>query len=321
MRERVNKSINLLTIWEYRGMLMKKVLLKKITLSNGETLGYREREGGSVPLLLIHGNMTSSKHFDTFLEEADEKYKIYALDLRGFGESTYNTRVEDIRDFAEDVKLFVDKIHLKDFALLGWSLGGGVCLQYAALYPDDCHHLILISSVSTRGYPLYEMDELGRPNVNHRLSTREEVERDGRIAPMVTAYETKNYPFLRAVWDSLVYVYEKPEEERYQSYLEDMTTQRNLADVYYSLNSFNLSNDHNGLKKGSNEVQKIHIPVLILYGDKDYVITQKMTREITVDLGEFGTYVELNKCGHSPLVDALDQVLHEMNHFLNEKEG
>lgn len=38
--------------------------LKNVSLANGETLGYREREGGTEHLLLTHRNMTSSKHWD-----------------------------------------------------------------------------------------------------------------------------------------------------------------------------------------------------------------------------------------------------------------
>ena len=37
-------------------------MLLTVQLANGESIAYRKREGGTNPLLLIHGNMTSSKH-------------------------------------------------------------------------------------------------------------------------------------------------------------------------------------------------------------------------------------------------------------------
>src|SRR3954452_13066707 len=96
---------------------MVNVTLKEVKLANDETLTYRERDGGEIKVLLIHGNMTSSKHWDLVLENLDAKYKLYAVDLRGFGGSTYTNLVMSIKDFSDDIKLFVDEIGLKDFAV------------------------------------------------------------------------------------------------------------------------------------------------------------------------------------------------------------
>src|ERR671926_1254173 len=97
-----------------RMIVMVKVTMKEVHLPNGETLAYREREGGEQKVLLLHGNMTSSKHWDLVYENIDAKYKLYAVDLRGFGQSTYNHLITSIKDFSDDVKLFVDAIGLKD---------------------------------------------------------------------------------------------------------------------------------------------------------------------------------------------------------------
>ena len=110
--------------------------MKEVQLTNGETIAYREREGGEKKVLLIHGNMTSSKHWDLVLDNMAEEFKLYALDLRGFGNSSYNQLITSIKDFSDDVKLFVDEIGLKDFAIVGWSTGGAVAMQFAADYPD-----------------------------------------------------------------------------------------------------------------------------------------------------------------------------------------
>jgi 2-hydroxy-6-oxonona-2,4-dienedioate hydrolase len=61
---------------------MNQVSLNRGNLSNGETLGYREAGKGTKVLLLIHGNMTSSKHWDILMDEIQHQYKIYAVDLR-----------------------------------------------------------------------------------------------------------------------------------------------------------------------------------------------------------------------------------------------
>lgn len=293
------------------------IAFKKVNLPNDETLTYREREGGEQPVLLVHGNMTSSLHWDVLMEKMDDRYKLYAVDLRGFGGSTYNKRITSIKDFASDVKLFVDAIGLKDFALIGWSTGGAVGMQFAADYPGYCQKLVLLASASTRGYPYYGSKEDGTIDLENRLKTLEEIEQDkGKTIPFQAAYDNNDREFLKGVWNSLIYTHKQPEPEQYERYIDDMRTQRNLADVYHALNTFNISAVHNGLVEGTNQAKDIQIPVYILHGDRDYVVTRPMQEEIMADLGEHATFIELKDCGHSPLIDDLDQLLKVLEEIL-----
>jgi pimeloyl-ACP methyl ester carboxylesterase len=294
---------------------MVNVTLKKVELPNGETLAYRERDGGETKVLLIHGNMTSSKHWDLVLEHMDEKYKLYAVDLRGFGASTYNNLIMSIKDFSADVKLFVDEIGLKDFAVVGWSTGGAVAMQFAADFQGYCNKIILLESESTRGYPfdgkINEQDEI------RRLTLHEEIKQDIlKTIPVQTAYDTNNTELLKLIWNSVIYTHKQPCQEHYDEYVQDMRTQRNLAEVHHSNNTFNISHHSNGLVNGNGKVDDIDVPVLVLYGDRDLVVTKDMTQEILEDLGDKATYVELKNCGHSPLIDDLPQLLNAMTEFI-----
>ena len=49
------------------------------------------------------------------MDAIDPKYKMYAPDLRGFGESSYHNRVTSIKDFSDDLKGFVDALGLERF--------------------------------------------------------------------------------------------------------------------------------------------------------------------------------------------------------------
>ncbi|MCH6266045.1 alpha/beta fold hydrolase [Neobacillus citreus] len=297
---------------------MVNVSVKSVELSNGETLFYREREGGEIKVLLVHGNMTSSKHWDLVLENMDEKYKLFAIDLRGFGLSTYNNLIMSIKDFADDVKLFVDAIGLKDFALVGWSTGGAVGMQFAADYPGYCNKLILLASESTRGYPFD--GKLSDADESRRFTLHEEIKRDLiRTIPVQAAYDTNDAALLKLIWNAVIYTHNQPAPDLYDEYVQDMRTQRNLAEVHHCNNTFNISHFHNGLVPGNGKVDDIHVPVLVLYGERDMVIAREMTNELLADLGDKATYVELKNCGHSPLVDDLPQLLKEMTKFL-EKE-
>ncbi|WP_163100746.1 alpha/beta fold hydrolase [Peribacillus alkalitolerans] len=297
------------------------ITLKSVTLPNGETLGYRERESGEKIVLLVHGNMTSSMHWDLLMEAFDHQYKIYAVDMRGFGISTYLKPVESIKDFADDIKSFVDELGLKDFAMVGWSTGGAVSMEFCADYPGYCNQLVLLASASTRGYPFFGTNEDGALDVTKRLSTLEDIKKDPiRTIPIQGAYDSGNKELLKAIWNSLIYTKNQPSAEQYDEYLDDMLTQRNLAEVYHSLNTFNISNE-SGVRAGSSKVEKICIPVLILRGDEDLVVTDTMTKEIIQDLGPVAKYIELTGCGHSPLIDNLDLLKTSITNFLQETEN
>lgn len=297
---------------------MVNVSVKSVELSNGETLFYREREGGDIKVLLVHGNMTSSKHWDLVLENMDEKYKLFAVDLRGFGLSTYNNLIMSIKDFADDVKLFVDAIGLKDFALVGWSTGGAVGMQFAADYPGYCNKLILLASESTRGYPFD--GKLSDADEPRRFTLHEEIKRDlVRTIPVQAAYDTNDIALLKLIWNAVIYTHNQPAPDLYDEYVQDMRTQRNLAEVHHSNNTFNISHFHNGLVPGNGKVDDIHVPVLVLYGERDMVIAREMTNELLADLGDKATFVELKNCGHSPLVDDMPQLLEAMTKFLERE--
>ncbi|SFJ51725.1 intracellular short-chain-length polyhydroxyalkanoate depolymerase [Thermoflavimicrobium dichotomicum] len=294
-----------------------KIVKRTISLANGETLGYREREGGEQTLLLIHGNMTSSQHWDVLMERIDPKYRLIAIDLRGFGLSTYHQPIQSLKDFAQDIKLLVDRLKLRKFAMMGWSLGGGVAMQFAADYPEYVEKCILLCSMSTRGYPFYQFDETGKPM--KRLQTKEEIAQDPlRSIPISRAYQERDKSFLRQLWNALIYTQRQPSPEKYEIYLDDMCTQRNLVDVYHALNHFNISKTPNELGNGTGEVEKIQAPVLILWGENDLVVTKPMTMELIEDLGEKAKVVSLQNCGHSPLIDDLEQLVKHVKSFLED---
>jgi len=197
---------------------MVQVELKKVKLANGEELAYREREGGEEPILLVHGNMTSSAHWDVVLDNLSPKYKVYAVDLRGFGESTYQNEIASVQDFSDDLRLFVDELGLRNFSLVGWSLGGTVCMQFCADHPGYCKRLFLLVSGSSRGYPFYPLGEDGLPDINNRLRTYEQIQEDDKTKIVQLAYDTLNYDFLKQMWDMTIYINNKPDEERYKKY-------------------------------------------------------------------------------------------------------
>ena len=297
---------------------MLNIFLNSIELPNGETMGYRKLGEGDKVLILVHGNMSTSKHWDTVMESMPSEYTTYAIDMRGFGISTYNTPVNSLKDFSEDLKLFVDAIGIKKFNLAGWSTGGGVAMHFAIDYPEYVEKLILVESVGIKGYPIFKKDASGQPIIGEFLKTKEEIENDPvQVVPILNAYRDKNKAFLRVVWDSAIYLFGKPTEERYEEYLDAMLTQRNLVDIDYSLVHFNISDEHNGVVEGSGEVHKIKAPTLVIQGKNDLVVPQDMGIGIAKGIGENARLELLDNGGHAPMTDDLDRFMNLILSFMD----
>ena len=128
--------------------------LQRVTLKNGESYSYREMGSGDDILILLHGNMTSSKHWDVLVDKLQEDFRIIAPDLRGFGGSSYNKEISSLKDFSDDLKEFVDALDIISFYLCGWSTGGGVAMQFSANHNEYVKKLILVESLGIQGYPI-----------------------------------------------------------------------------------------------------------------------------------------------------------------------
>lgn len=108
------------------------------------------------PVIFIHGNVSSSAFFDESLAGLPEGFRGIAPDLRGFGhtESKGVDATRGVRDFSDDVRSLVEALDLAGTAihLVGWSVGGGVVMQYAMDYPEHIASITLINPLSPYGF-------------------------------------------------------------------------------------------------------------------------------------------------------------------------
>lgn len=284
---------------------MKQYPVKKVALPCGETLAYREAGSGSETLVLIHGNLSSSVHWQTLMEQLEERYRIIAPDMRGFGDSTYHNRFDSLRELAEDLEQFADLLGLKKFYVVGWSTGGGVALEMAADMPERVEKVILLDSVPPTGYPIFKKDEKGQPILTELLKTKEEIEADPvQVAPVLYAYATNDREIMRGIWNAVIYNMVQPGAEDYEEYLTAMLKQRNLVDIDYSLLNFNMTDAPTGSAPGSGRLKAVKCPVVILHGEKDMVVPLAWG-QATQALIPGSELVTFENAGHSVLTDDL----------------
>lgn len=108
----------------------------------GISLYYRE-EGEGFPLILLHGNGEDGGYFEHQIRYFKEKYRVIALDTRGHGQSPRGKAPFTIRQFADDLRDFMDEHEIEKAHILGFSDGGNIALVFALRYPERVDHLIL----------------------------------------------------------------------------------------------------------------------------------------------------------------------------------
>ena len=100
---------------------------------------------GAPPLLLIHGNRDHCHNWDWVAQELRDDYHIIAPDLRGHGDSQWATgSTYSSVEFVYDIAQLVHQTKLAPLKIIAHSLGGGVALRYAGVYPENVGGMVVI---------------------------------------------------------------------------------------------------------------------------------------------------------------------------------
>lgn len=107
-------------------------------------------------LVLVHGNVSSGAFWDPLIAALGDSFHIVAPDLRGYGdtEPAPIDATRGVRDFSDDLRALLVALDLAErpAVLLGWSVGGGVVMQYTIDHPRHVAGLVLENPMSPYGF-------------------------------------------------------------------------------------------------------------------------------------------------------------------------
>lgn len=104
---------------------------------------YSVEKGAGEPLILLHGNGEDGSYFARQIERFSRDFHVFAVDTRGHGRSPRGSAPFTIRQFAEDLRGFMDEKAIGRADLLGFSDGGNIALVFALRYPERVNRLVL----------------------------------------------------------------------------------------------------------------------------------------------------------------------------------
>jgi pimeloyl-ACP methyl ester carboxylesterase len=122
----------------------------EVKLKTGIRMHYAEQgnENGE-PVILIHGFTDSWFSYSRVLPLLDKKYRVFALDQRGHGDTDRPEKGYAMKNFAADVLAFMDAKNITKAAVVGHSMGSFVAMQTALDAPQRIEKLVLIGTATT----------------------------------------------------------------------------------------------------------------------------------------------------------------------------
>ena len=119
-----------------------------VTTADGTDIHYHAWGTGR-PIILIHGWPANGDMWEsqaTFLVE--QGFRVISYDRRGFGKSSKPFTGHDYDTLADDLATLMEKLDVKNAALVGFSMGGGEVVRYLSKHGSSrVSQAVLISAV------------------------------------------------------------------------------------------------------------------------------------------------------------------------------
>ncbi len=256
---------------------------------------YSKILGKGQAVVMLHGFGTSHYTFSRLVPELSKHFKIYALDLKGFGKSQKpNDGRYSVYDQAIVIENYLRERKLKHIILVGHSYGGGVALVLALMHPEWIDKLVLIDSASYNQQLPKLIRWLQFPIL-------------GKLGFFLlpSSYEVKE-SYKYAFYDDSKIPEDIISEYTHNLYLPGAKS------VYYEASKELVPDD---IEHISRQYKKIKIPTLIIWGNNDIVIRKDKALRLHHDIQNSHLKI-ISECGHIPQEEKPDETLHILEKFM-----
>ncbi|WP_175395019.1 alpha/beta fold hydrolase [Paenibacillus xylanilyticus] len=104
---------------------------------NGTKLHYVSAGTSGPPVLLVHGFPETWWAFRKLIPLLAKNHRVFAVDLRGFGDSDNGPGTYDSKTSAEDLHLLIEELNVGPVHLAGQDISGATIFRLAATHPED----------------------------------------------------------------------------------------------------------------------------------------------------------------------------------------
>lgn len=298
---------------------------------------YEWAGSGDTVLVLLHGNLASWRWWQPVLDRLPTGHRAYAPDLRGFGETRRHQGGYSIQALVEDLHGFTAKLGLSAFHLVGHSLGGVAALQFALSHQEDVRSLTLVAPAPAEGLPLVPgtgrgphwlrslsslprdasltgLDLLSRLGAVMPGGVARPATVDNNVAPASGPLPPGMLRFLRPLFRKALAgaMASLPRDEAFDALVRDVerAPPRVVREYARALDEWNVEG----------ELWRVTIPVLILWGRKDFLIPYAGLKRTASQLPR-AQLVTWPDVGHVPQLEEPERFVRLLREFIHESSS
>lgn len=268
------------------------------TQINTITLAYEDR-GMGLPVIFLHAFPLNRHMWAGEIQAllAEQRYRLIALDWRGFGESEITSSpvkpvISTMVMFADDVAGLMDTLGIRQAVLCGLSMGGYAAFAFARKYPQRLRGLIL---ADTRPGDDSPEAQVNRENVAQLVESKgTNAIADLQLPNLISNYTRQHHP----------------EVETRVRQLIDTATSQGIAAASRGMAS---RTDSTSL------LAEIACPTLVIAGEQDALISSQSAREYAAQIPG-AQFVSIPHAGHlsnleqpQAFIQAIRQFLHTLS--------
>jgi pimeloyl-ACP methyl ester carboxylesterase len=246
-------------------------------------------------LVLLHGYTGHARSWDEFAAAMSTRFRVLALDQRGHGETQWAPATAyGTTEMVQDTQAFVQAMGLKDFLLLGLSMGGIVAIGYSGLAPPELERLVIVDiapEIAASGLQRIQQNVARSDVFDSREAAFERARKDNPIPPQ--AHQRKR------VYESLMRTDDGSWTYRYDPALRDTSNPR----------------ERTSAADGWKLVENINVPTLLLRGELSNILDRDVAEKM-VDTLQDGKLVEIEGSGHPVPLDKPDEFLQAVDAWL-----
>jgi pimeloyl-ACP methyl ester carboxylesterase len=271
---------------------------QNLTLEDGTNIWYDRMDGnqGSAPFVFVHGNAQNHTTATATLAHLNELgHPVVVYHLPGHGKSeAYNDGKYSMGRFSETLGKVIAASNIEKPILLAHSMGGMIALQYATENPDKIRGLVLVDTA--------DVD----PVAVNKVVPLEKI-----VAEIVKGA----YQAFKPGLSGKVFPYDKNpklSEDEIQGIGLEHTIPQALDGNFQATTEYDVRDKIGDLK----------VPVLIIRGDEDPLMTAEMNQEMHRRLTD-SRLVTVEGYGHNFLIqrpDLLVEKIKENYDFVTSKE-